>query len=95
MLIKLRAPPIALRKCPEFRIVVIDQLVKCCWVLLPVAAVRNLGCMKRTGSWIWRLCNTFMEKRHKEKIEGSAPESHGVELWNASRIKHYPQFFLE
>jgi hypothetical protein len=49
--------------------------------------------MKRTGYWIWPICNTFMERRHKEKIQGSTPESHDVELWNASRIKHYPQFF--
>jgi hypothetical protein len=29
-----------------------------------------------------------MERRQKEKVEGSAPESHDVELWNASRIEH-------
>jgi len=72
----------------------INQLVNCCWALLLGAAVRDLGSIKRTESWIWHLCKTFMERQRK-KVEGSALDSHDVELWNVSRIEHGPQFSLE
>jgi hypothetical protein len=63
--------------------------------LLPLAAVQDLGSMKKTRSWIWRLCNTFMARQKEKKIEGSAPEWYDIELWNVNRIEHGPQFSLE